>query len=94
MIQHAGRAAMAFQVSRWREAHRIASEAERTLFDAAMMHEWGQGAEPVAAQRDATTQLRAAERALFARANLAFGDLAGTWAAAGARAVDRPAASD
>jgi hypothetical protein len=73
-IQHAGRAVHALHVSRWREAHRLASEAERTLFDAAMMHEWGQGPKPAAALCDATTQLRATEQALFARASLEFGD--------------------
>jgi len=67
------RNALAFQVGHWREAHRLAAEAERCLYDAAMMHEWGQGPKPPAAQRDATTRLRAAERVLFEHATCTFG---------------------
>ncbi len=59
-------------VSQWREAHRLASEAERKLFDASMMHEWGQGPKPADTQCAATARLRATERALFTRTNAEF----------------------
>ena len=74
MIQHSARTGLParFGVSQWREAHRLASEAERQLFDAAMMHRWGQGPKPPETQRDATAQLRATERALFSRASVEF----------------------
>lgn len=74
MIDHPGRARFParFEVSQWREAHRLAAEAERKLFDASMMHEWGQGPKPADTQCAATARLRATERALFSRAKVEF----------------------
>lgn len=74
MIQNPAGAVSISEVSRWREAYRLASEAERSLFDAAMMHEWGQGPKPTEAQCDSTTRLRQSERALFKRASAEFAD--------------------
>lgn len=55
-------------LAQWREANRLASEAESALFNATLRYASGQGPRPTEEMMEAARMLRAEAKALFERA--------------------------